>query len=168
MTCIGMANIGPNLWHHIVMRHSAHLVIMPKESSLPLPQCYLCGMQTSAKALSSWHMQTELCRDLCAQKEKHVAARDPQLALDTLSTAYGEELEQALVFKYLGRLLGCNNNDTQAMRSNLKKTRKCRTRIFCVLRAENAAPQVCGKFYKAMGCWCYYLIVRHGVLHQGH
>jgi hypothetical protein len=57
----------------------------------------------------------ELCRNLCAQKRQHAAARDSQLALDTPFTVYSKELEQVSVFKYLGRLLACNNNDTQTM-----------------------------------------------------
>jgi hypothetical protein len=78
-----------------------------------------------------------------------VVARDSQLALETQFTAYREELEQVLVFKYLGRLLACDDNDTQAMQGNLAKARKCWTRISRVLRAENAKPQICGVFYKA-------------------
>jgi hypothetical protein len=53
------------------------------------------------------------------------------------------------VFKYLGRLLACNNNDTQAMQGNLAKAWKCWAWISRVLRAGNAKPQVCGVFYKA-------------------
>ena len=53
------------------------------------------------------------------------------------------------MFKYLGRLLIYNDNDSPAMRSNLKKVRKSWTRVSCVLRAENASPKVSGVFYKA-------------------
>ncbi len=78
-----------------------------------------------------------------------MAARDSQLALKMQFTAYGKELEQVLVFKYLERLLACNNNNTQAMRGNLAKVQKCWAWISCVLRVENAELQVCGVFYKA-------------------
>jgi hypothetical protein len=62
---------------------------------------------------------------------------------------YGEDLERVEVFKYLGRLLAYNNNDSQATRSNLKKARKNWAQVSHVLRAENAAPKVCGVYYKA-------------------
>jgi hypothetical protein len=78
--CIGTANTGFNLQRNFVMRHPAHVVIISKEGSMPFP---------SAKALSTGHMQTELCRDLCAWKEQHAAARDSQLALNTQFTVYG-------------------------------------------------------------------------------
>ncbi len=65
-------------------------------------------------------------------------------------SAYGEGLERVEVFKYLGRLLAYNDNDSQAMRANLKKARKSWARVSRVLRAENASPKVCGVFYKAV------------------
>jgi hypothetical protein len=39
--CIGTANTGYNLWHHFVMRHPTHTVIIPKEGLLPLSRCHL-------------------------------------------------------------------------------------------------------------------------------
>jgi hypothetical protein len=124
-SCVGMANTGYNLRRHFVMCHPTHTVNILKEGLLPLPRCHLCGMQTPAESLSKGHTQRELCQDLCAWKRQRAAARDSQLALEMQFTAYGKELEQVLVFKYLGRLLVCNDNDTQAMQGNLAKAQKC-------------------------------------------
>ena len=38
-------------------------------------------------------------------------------------TAYGVELEQVEVLKYLGRQIWNNDNDTQSIRSQLRKAR---------------------------------------------
>ena len=38
-------------------------------------------------------------------------------------TAYGVELERVEVIKYLGRLLAYKDNDTRAVRGNIKKVR---------------------------------------------
>jgi hypothetical protein len=46
-------------------------------------------------------------------------------------------------------LLAYDDNDSQAMRLNLKKARKSWAQVSRVLRAENASPKVCGVFYKA-------------------
>ena len=70
--------------------------------------------------------------------------------MDNNFTAYGEELKWVKMFKYLGRLLSYGNNDTQVAYSNLKKARKCWGRLQRILKAENASPWVCGKFYKAI------------------
>ena len=63
------------------------------------------------------------------------------------------------MFKYLGRLLAYNDNNTQAMRANLVKARKSWGRVSCVLRAENASPKVCGVFYKAT----VQAVIGHGI-----
>ena len=53
------------------------------------------------------------------------------------------------VFKYLGRLIAFDDDDTQAVRGNLAKARRVWARISRILRAENASVRVCGMFYKA-------------------
>ncbi len=80
---------------------------------------------------------------------QHEIAATAQQSLQTHFYAYGEELERVEVFKYLGRLLAYDDNDTQAIRANLAKARKTWARVSRVLRAENASPKVCGVFYKA-------------------
>ena len=42
-------------------------------------------------------------------------------ALEACSTAYGKEFKRVEVFRYLGCLLEFDDNDTHAMRNNLKK-----------------------------------------------
>ena len=54
------------------------------------------------------------------------------------------------VFKYLGRLLAMDDTDTQAIRGNLKKSRKVWKMLSRLLRGENMEPRVCGMFYKAV------------------
>ena len=53
------------------------------------------------------------------------------------------------VFKYLGRLIPFDDDDTQAVRGNLAKARRVWARISRFLRAENASARVRGMFYKA-------------------
>ena len=52
------------------------------------------------------------------------------------------------VFKYLGRLLEFDDNDSQAMRANLMKAHNVWSWVSRVLWAQNASPHVCGMFYK--------------------
>ena len=49
----------------------------------------------------------------------------------------------------MGKLLAYDDEDIQAVRSNLKKARRVWARISRILRAKNASPRVCGMFYKA-------------------
>jgi len=91
--------------------------------------------------LNGGHHRTELCQRGWERKRQHAAAVRSQEALKRSFTAYGEELERVEVFKYLGRLLACNDADTQAMQLNLRKACGCWARVSRVLRAENANRQ---------------------------
>ena len=77
------------------------------------------------------------------------AVSDSAKALEAKFFAYGVELERVEVFKYLGRLIAYDDEDTHAVRGNLKKAWRVWALISHVLRAENASPRVCGIFYKA-------------------
>jgi hypothetical protein len=147
--CPGGASTPFTLRRHFIFRHPQHLVVIPREGSYPYPRCPRCCMQTSATALNRGHQQTALCRGLCEMRLQHEAAAHSQQALQQDFFCGGDELEKVEVFKYLGRMLAYDDNDTQAMRTNLKKARRCWARISRVLRTENATPRVCGVFYKA-------------------
>jgi hypothetical protein len=106
-------------------------------------------MQMAAGALLRNHQKTKLCEERWCQQVQHETTVTAQLSLKMRFFAYGEELQWVEVFKYLGRLLLYDDNDTQAMRANLAKARRCWARVSRVLRSENAPPKVCGVFYKA-------------------
>jgi hypothetical protein len=59
-------------------------------------------------------------------------------------------LERVEVFRYLGRLLSQDDDDIQAVRSQLCKARGTWARVGQVLSKENAPPRVSAKFYKAI------------------
>ena len=147
--CCGGAHTRFTLRRHFVFRHPQDLVVIPAEGSLPYPRCPRCRMQTSPEALNRGHQQTALCRGLFERQMQHEAAARSQDALQQGFFCGGDDLERVEVFKYLGRMLANDDNDTQAMRANLKKARRCWARISRVLRAENATPRTCGVFYKA-------------------
>lgn len=104
-------------------------------------------MQTSP--FSRGHEQTMLCRQGTARRKQHMAAERAAQAMGETFTAYGIELEQVEVFKYLGRLVSYDDNDARAVRHNLRKAMRSWARLSRVLRAENASPRVNGLFYKA-------------------
>ena len=97
-------------------------------------------MQTAAGALMRNHQKTELCEERWRHQVQHETTATARLSLKTQFFAYREELQQVELFKYLGRLLLHDNNDTQAMRANLAKARRCWAQVSRVLRSENASP----------------------------
>ena len=82
-----------------------------------------------------------------AARLQRKAVSDSDGAMDAKFYAYGEELERVGSFKYLGRLIAFDDDDTQAVRGNLAKARRVWARISRVLRSENASDSVCGMFY---------------------
>ena len=97
------------------------LVCIPIEGSQPLLQYECCGLQTPVEELNGGHHHTELCQRGWERKRQHAAAVRSQEALRRPFTAYGEELEQVEVFKYLGQFIAFDDADTQAMQLNLRK-----------------------------------------------
>jgi hypothetical protein len=148
--CSGKASTKWNFRHHFLDCHPQDLVYLPSKGTVPLPRCERCGMQTECGALLGRHQRTQLCREGWDKKVQHEAAETARVALTQSFTVYGDKLERVEVFKYLGRLLAYNDNDTQAMQGNLKKARKSWGQVSRILRAENASPKVCGIFYIAI------------------
>jgi hypothetical protein len=148
--CSGEASTKWNFRRHFLDRHPQDLVYLPSEGTVPLPRWERCGMQTECGVFLGRHQRTQLCREGWDKKVQHEAAETARVALTQSFTACGDELERVEVFKYLGRLLAYDDNDTQAMRGNLKKALKSWGRVSRILRAENASPKVCGVFYIAI------------------
>ena len=98
-------------------------------------------MQMEPGALYGWHQRTQLRKEGWEQKMQHEATAARVARMQSFM-AYKDKLERVEVFKYLGRLLAYNNNDTESMQANLKKVRKSWGWVPCVLRAENASPKV--------------------------
>ena len=146
--CVGEAYDRWNLRRHFCDRHPMDLVSTPGEGVYP--QCESCGMQTNPTVLNAGHPATKLCREGTERKVQRDAAANSARALDVTFTAYDVELERVEVFKYLGRLVAMDDNDVQAVRSNIKKARKCWKMLSRLLRSENMEPRVCGMFYKAV------------------
>ena len=72
------------------------------------------------------------------------------LALHQQLTVHGDILERVKVFWYLSRLLLQDDEDIQAVQSQLHKARGMWARIRQVLQKENSPPRVSAKFYKAI------------------
>jgi hypothetical protein len=89
-------------------------------------------MQTKVGALYRKHQRTGLCHEGWERRKQHEATEAARIALARMFMAYGEDLERVEVFKYLGRLLTYDNNDSQAMRLNLKKACNSWDGFLCV------------------------------------
>ena len=123
-------------------------------------KCGRCGMQVNPSFPG--HRETGMCEMMSQVWEMRRSVSAASKALDVRFSAFGVNLENVEVFKYLGRLLAYDDVDTQAAMSNLRKARRVWARILAVLRAENTSPRVCWMFYKATVQMCFSLVQRRG------
>ena len=83
------------------------------------------------------HQATKTSKAMHAARLQQKAVSDSAVALDEKFNTYGEKLERVEVFKYLGRLIAFDDDDTQAVRGNLGKARRVWARISRFLRAPS-------------------------------
>jgi hypothetical protein len=86
------------------------------------------------------HINTKECKMGMARRHQRDIAVQSALALRQQFTVHGDVLERVEVFRYLGRLLLQDDDDIQAVRSQLCKARGTWARVGQVLRRENAPP----------------------------
>ncbi len=107
-------------WMMMMRRHFCDLlpldyVTVPREGQYP--RCPCCGMQVDPRYPA--HINTKECQagtERCYQRNMAVQSA---LALRKQFTVHGDELEKVKVYRYLGRLLLQDNNDIQAVQSQL-------------------------------------------------
>ncbi len=145
--CKGKLASGWMMRRHFQDLHPLDYVLVKKEGRYP--RCPRCSMQVDPRYPA--HINTKECRTGTARCHQRDMAVRSALALRQQFTVHGDVLERVEVFRYLlGRLLLQDDDDIQAVRSQLCKARETWARVGQVLRKENAPPQVSAKFYKAI------------------
>ena len=107
-------------------------------------RCNLCGMFTMNIAK---HQKTKICKK-GQERRKHEKLQDLQAeAGDQKFYVYGQELERVKEFKYLGRIIREDDDDTQTILEQIKKARGKWNSIAKILKREGANAQTMAKFY---------------------
>jgi hypothetical protein len=144
--CKGELASGYAMRRHFRDLHPLDYVVVRKEGYYR--RCPRCGMQVNP--MHPAHINTVECRVGTARRHQQDMAVQSALALCQQFTVHGDVSERAEVFRYLGCLLSQDDDDIQAVRSQLCKARGTWARIGQVLRRENAPPRVSAKLYKAI------------------
>ena len=114
--CVGAASTKYRMRRHFRFVHPQDLVNVPGEGRYP--KCSCCGMQVNPTAKG--YQATKSCKVMYAARLQRKAVSDSAVAMDAQLYAYGEELERMEVFKYLGRLIVFDDDDTHGVCVNLK------------------------------------------------
>ena len=129
------------------MAHVEHdLTIVGQEG---YPRCHMCGL-TGPSVDTDSHRNTQKCGLLSARYQDlkryyaEAESREVKFYVD------GEEIDRVDHFKYLGRVVSDDDDDSLAIEANLKKA-KAKWAIFKkLLTRETASRRVMGYFYKAI------------------
>ncbi len=144
--CPGELRDGWMLRCHFWDLHPFHRVVVLSEGYFPW--CKRCWMQINPAYPQYIRMkECGVGMDQLLQRESAVSLA---LALRREFTVNGSVLERIEVFKYLGRLLAQDDNDTQAIQQQMQKTRGVWAQVGLVLGGENVMPRAAPKLYKAV------------------
>ena len=70
------------------------------------------------------HEASKTCQQMAAARRQHAIAAQGKADLRQTFTAYGEPLKRVNQFKYLGRIVSYDDNDTSAVCRNVKRARR--------------------------------------------
>jgi hypothetical protein len=144
--CMGELASGWMMRWHFCDLHPLDYVTVPREG--PYPWCPHCGMQVDPQYPA--HINTKECwagTERCHQRDMAVRSA---LALHEQFTVHRDVLEKVKVYRYLSCMLLQDDNDIQAMQSQLGKVQGTWARVGQVLCRENALPRTSAKFYQAI------------------
>jgi hypothetical protein len=96
------------------------------------------------------HWLSKECQVGVERQRQWEAAVTAALALHQQFTIHGDVLERVEIYKYLGRMMAQDNDDTQAICAQLRKARATWAWVRKVLRGENTSLIVAAKFYLAV------------------
>merc|ERR1711966_84963 len=103
-------------------------------------RCRLCGMQVSTAGTPAHEVSATCVRATAAGRA----------ALDRTFSAYGEVLKSVRQFKYLGRIVSYDDNDTPTIRRNIKKARRQWGQFRRLLERDSVPARVAGMYYQAV------------------
>ena len=141
----GMRDSWDVRWH-FSYRHRGHRLAAAGEC---FRKCHLCGMQVSTAGAPA-HEASATCKRATVTRRQHAVATESPAALRQSFSAYGEILNCVRQFKYLGRIVSYDDNDTPAIRRNTKKARRQWGQFRKELERESVPPRVAGTFYQAI------------------
>jgi hypothetical protein len=142
--CIFSSNNASQMRRHFRARHVEHTIVIQEEG--PLLRCTACGL--FQRDVGWKHQQSEDCKrwtkSLNGRKRSAENAAKVQKTTFTVNNA---PIENVTSFKYLGRILTQNDNDTAAIEGNLLKARNRWARVRKILAQSGATPKHMVSFY---------------------
>ena len=140
--CVGGAKDKFGMYRHFAWKHPEKDISIDDDGLLP--KCPKCRMHCSDMEK---HLQSKTCEKIFTRR-RNEDLQDKQVMADEIKFyIQGEEIERVREFKYLGRILTNNDNDTKCIDNALAKTRRQWNCIGKMLKREGANAEIMGRFY---------------------
>ncbi len=144
--CLGKLSSTYMLHRHFRDLHPKDSVEVSWEGHYPRYEW--CAMQGNPKYPR--HIHSQVYQTGVERRTQRDSAITLALALQQLFYFEGEVLEKVESFRYLGRILGQDDDNIRAVRSQIKMPRGIWAQVGQVLQADNTPPKVSAMFYKAV------------------
>lgn len=140
--CTGGSRDNFGMYCHFCRKHPEAKIMIKADGEVS--QCKLCGM--FLKDVEK-HQKTKECT-IGRERRECEHLQDKQAMADgVVFNVYRKELERVHEFKYLGRILQEDDDDTACIKNNIKKARKQWNAIAKILKREGANAPTIDKFY---------------------
>ena len=140
--CTGGGNDKFGFYCHFCLMHPHADIIINEDGELP--KCQKCGMRVTDLAK---HTDSFTCKRGAPRHSNEVKQDKQSEANDVKFYVDGNEIERVCYFKYLGRVLTEDDNDTMCIDYNLRKARGQWNSIAKILKREGASAKCMAKFY---------------------
>ena len=130
---------------HFGSAHIEHTLFIASHGEVP--RCHQCGA-TGLGHGTAKHRNTKLCRTETPRYQRYLRHLEEQQSRSVVFNVGGEEIKRVKTFKYLGRIVSEDDDDTPAIEANIKKAKWAMFKK--LLTRERWSRRVMGHFYKAI------------------
>ena len=143
--CPGESKDKFGMYRHFCLKHVETNLIIDGDGQCE--RCNKCGMFAINMAK---HQKTVTCEKVQGRR-KNEDLQNKQAAAETVGfKVYGKDLEQVKDFRYLGRTINNNDDDTDCIHTQIKKARKQWNSLSKILKNEGSNAKTMAKFYMAV------------------
>ena len=143
--CSGSSKDKFGMYRHFCLRHPEATIFIPQDGRAE--RCKLCGMFSMN---IEKHQKTKTCSIGRKQREAEKLQNLQADANKVKFLVYGKEIQRVKEFRYLGRILREDDDDTSSIVSQIKRARQKWNAIAKILKREEANAKTMAKFYMAI------------------
>lgn len=143
--CTGGSKDKFGMYRHFCFRHPEATIVVAADGELQ--RCNLCGMFAMNMGK---HQTTSTCKKGRGRRSNEIL-QDRQADGEKVTfMVYGKKLERVSEFRYLGRTLVDNDDDTKCIEEQIRRARQKWNSIAKILKREGANAMTMAKFYLAV------------------